>query len=216
MVVRRGEDWGSDGIPSGSVPRAFDDGQIFDLLRTGHREFCVVSGDLARTLGSSSSMPTAAFRRVPLDLIQITLRLDDGSIREVIAASHCFIRRSWWRGGVFTGKVLLICNAQYFRGLDVAPRGHPNDGKIEILEFSSQLGSRDRLKVFRRSRTGDHLPHPFIRFVQCASPTRVDTSGVVFVDGRKIGKAQVESCSPLPDMATAWIPLPPESLEGQD
>src|SRR3546814_18870326 len=51
-------------------------------------------------------------------------------------------------------------NAQYRGKWDVAPRGHPNDGRLDVLDADLPLD--ERLQVRGRLKTGTHLPHPRI------------------------------------------------------
>lgn len=216
MVVRRGSDWGESAIPDGGVRTLGTDEQVFEAIREGVRDFIVVGGDLAHTLGSFSSMNTTRYRRATLDLFELSFLDRRGVLDHFVGASHCLIRNPWWRGGMLFGSVLAICNAQFVRGRNVAPSGHPNDGKLEILEFGSELSLRDRWMVLRKLRTGDHLPHPKIGFRHVGTRTRLDGRGVVIVDGHKLGLGSLTECTPLPDAATVWIPLPRESLSVDD
>ena len=45
---------------------------------------------------------------------------------------------------------------------DVAPRGHPNDGAVELVDVAPTFGLVDRVKAWRRLPTGTHVPHPDI------------------------------------------------------
>src|SRR3546814_16850403 len=66
---------------------------------------------------------------------------------------HLIAERSWWRG-----RVVAAMNAQYRGKWDVAPRGHPNDGRLDVLAADPPLD--ERLPVRGRLKTGTHLPHP--------------------------------------------------------
>jgi diacylglycerol kinase family enzyme len=68
--------------------------------------------------------------------------------------SHVVARRSWWRG-----EVVAAMNAQFLGSWDVAPRGHPNDGRLDVLRVAD-LSVADRWKAWRRLPTGTHVPHP--------------------------------------------------------
>ncbi len=208
MVVRRGQEWGDVGVPDAAVPIVNSDRELFELLACDTREFVLAHGDLARTVGATEPTAGSAYRQVRLDLIGITFQDGGDKSRIVLAASHCLIRSPWWRGGFMSGPVVVICNAQYVKGRDLAPRSHPNDGKVEIVEFRSNLSIRDRSKVLNRTKTGDHVPHPSISVRQTSSRVELGSAGVVIVDGHKIGRGIVHDVEPLPDAATAWIPFP--------
>jgi hypothetical protein len=208
MVVRRGQEWGSPGRPPAGVPVALDDTHASRLVRTGCREFVVASGDMALTVGAVPPETGSAYRRLPLDLLMATLIDGDGHVQTIPVFSHCVIRSSLWKGGLFSGPITLVCNAQFIEGRDVAPRGHPNDGKVEILEISSELGPRERVHIFHRMRNGNHLPHPSIRFRQVSTATDFETKGVLIIDGVRQGHVRFTGVDVLPDAVTAWVALP--------
>lgn len=216
MVVRRGQNWGSTGTPDSTTPVAMDDAHASRLIEHGVREFVLASGDLARTVGATSPTPTSSYRRLPIDLMRISLLGTDGYSSRHFSMSHCLIRQRFSTGGVLRGRVSVICNAQYVHGHDVAPRGHPNDGKVEIVDFSKDLSIRQRLLVLRRSRTGDHLPHPMIQVRQVSEPTEWNAEGVVVIDGRRIGWRIVEGVELLCDEVIIWAASPSGAFETQD
>lgn len=47
-----------------------------------------------------------------------------------------------------------------FRGAEnLAPRGHPNDGRLDLID--GQLASHlDRRRAHKRTYAGSHVPHP--------------------------------------------------------
>jgi diacylglycerol kinase family enzyme len=56
---------------------------------------------------------------------------------------------------------VVIANGEYLRGLDVVPRGHPGDGRLEVHVHA--LGATQRRQMRARLATGTHLPHPGVR-----------------------------------------------------
>jgi hypothetical protein len=208
MVVVRGADWGRAGSPPSGTPVVRCNEDLAHLLIRNLREFILESGDLALTVGSDSPSADGGHRSLPLDLMGIEISSPRLGSQDILASSHCLIRSPWWRGGLLHGSITVLCNAQFFRGRDIAPRGHPNDGKIEIITFSSELRLRERWKICARLRTGDHLPHPLIDFRQISSATELHLRGVITVDGRKFGRAFLSTITPLPDAAAGWIPVP--------
>jgi len=135
----------------------------------------------------------------PIDLVHV--RLDDE--REIIAVAHVLARGPDWRGGWWRGDVLAVMNAEYIGRFDVAPRGHPNDGRVEVLAAGGDLGLRQRFEVRRRLPSGSHLPHPSIR----VRPVRAETFEFgrplrVRVDGVESGSARRIEIRVDPDAAT--------------
>ena len=86
----------------------------------------------------------------PIDLCRLTAQ----GVDEWFVA-HCVARNRWLHG-----PITFVMNAQFVGSWDVAPRSHPNDGVVDVLEISMGLG--DRLKARKRLATGTHVPHPLI------------------------------------------------------
>lgn len=208
MVIRRGEDWGVAGTPPAGIPIAHSDREASRLIVAGRREFILTAGDMARTIGASLSTDDCTYRRLVVDLVEIDLVDPRGAQQTVHMFGHCTIRSPWIFGGPLRRQVTVVCNAQFVHSLDLSPKGHPNDGKIELLEFLRSLSIRDRLQVRVRARNGDHLPHPNIRFRQVSDVVALDVTGVVVVDGRRLGRHTVQRVKPCPDAAIVWVPVP--------
>jgi diacylglycerol kinase family enzyme len=69
--------------------------------------------------------------------------------------------RRAWEGAAST---VVIANGEYLRGLDLVPRGHPGDGRLEVQVHA--VRGRQRRALRARLRTGTHLPHPDVRVAQ--------------------------------------------------
>ena len=81
---------------------------------------------------------------------------------------------------------------------DVAPRAHPGDGRLELVEATLSAG--ERLKARRRLPTGTHLPHPGIRIRRAESVQRDLPRGhAVWLDGERLGPAHALSIRVEPD-----------------
>jgi diacylglycerol kinase family enzyme len=77
-------------------------------------------------------------------------------------------------------------NAEFVGPFDVSPRGHPADGRVEVIAVDDGLGLRARLQARRRLRTGTHLPHPAISTRSSRAGEWVfDRPMAVAVDGRR-------------------------------
>jgi diacylglycerol kinase family enzyme len=79
-------------------------------------------------------------------------------------------------------------NAQYHGAWDVAPRGHPDDGRLDVLDADLPLD--ERLQVRSRLKAGTHVPHPRIveRHV-AALQIDLDRPTPVALDGDDVGPA---------------------------
>lgn len=202
MTIRRGEDWGRLGRPPADLLWFDDDASAAAAVDGGRREIGLGGGDMARTLGVGSVESAVAF---PIDLMEVST--SDG--RRVAALSHVMIRNrrwSWWRGSI-----VVVMNAQFIGRWDVAPRGHPNDGRVEVVEVDASMPLRQRFLAGRRLPTGAHVPHPHIR---TRSSTRyaitLPRKSRVMVDGRPWSGGSSSSDSTLtvsvvPDAFVAWI-----------
>lgn len=161
MTIEKGKDWGEPGrlSPIGHVVNTDAAARyaVSSARRVGSAipELGLVGGDLWRTCGGGRGgeehVRSDAALRVPVDLGSVLI---DGSLHWFTA--HLVARRSWWRG-----PIVAVMNAQFLGSWDVAPRGHPNDGRLDVLEVSMSTG--DRLKALGRLRSGTHVPHPDIR-----------------------------------------------------
>jgi hypothetical protein len=161
----------------------------------------VARGDLARTLGTASTSTNGEIGEFTLDLIRVVL--DDGIER--VACAHVVARSPWWRGSWWTGPVLAVMNAEFVGKWDVAPRGHPNDGRVEAFECDDSFPVRQRFAVSRRLPSGTHLPHPAITTssVRHANWT-FGRSVAVWLDGRSVGRSNRVEIVVLPDAATMY------------
>jgi diacylglycerol kinase family enzyme len=91
----------------------------------------------------------------------------------------------------FTGRAatVVVANGQYLHGLDVVPRGHPGDGRIEVQVYAQEPGQRAAMR--HRLTQGTHVPHPGI--VQATGRRVRVTCGrdlALEVDGRPRGRAR--------------------------
>ncbi len=157
MTVRRGEDWGSTGALATGAPVVESDRGLASLCRTDGpmpAEVGLTGGDLARTVGARGSpdeIRSGTDRpRLPIDIGIVTV---DGTAYPFVA--HVVVRRRWWRG-----RVVVVANAAFLGAWNVAPRSHPNDGRLEVIDAQLRIG--DRLKARRRLLSGSHVPHPDI------------------------------------------------------
>jgi hypothetical protein len=155
-------------------------------------------GDLARTLGASGPRDRQRLNELPIDLLEV--RLDDAE--PVVACAHVVARSPLRRGSWWRGPILAVMNAEFLGTHDVAPRGHPNDGRVETFLVDATMSLRHRLAARRRLATGTHVPHPSItsRSVRTATwsfPSEVEVS----IDHRRAGRARTIEVTVRPDAA---------------
>jgi hypothetical protein len=78
---------------------------------------------------------------------------------------------------------VVVASGQFVDGLDVVPRGHPGDGRLEVQVYALRRGERRAMRA--RLPRGTHLPHPRITTaVGKAVTIEVEGGGLpVVVDG---------------------------------
>jgi YegS C-terminal NAD kinase beta sandwich-like domain len=154
-------------------------------------------GDLHRTLGSPTGVAT---RRLPIDVMAVTA---DG--RVLTAVAHVVARRrgrcGWWRG-----RLAAVMNVDHIGTWDVAPRAHPNDGWLDVVEVDEAMSRRARWQAWRRLDTGTHLPHPDIATRRVRDVTlSFDPAVALWVDGVDRGDVRELRVSVAPDGAEIYI-----------
>ncbi|HEX4902061.1 MAG TPA: hypothetical protein VFV42_04575 [Acidimicrobiales bacterium] len=203
MTIRKGELWGGPGpLPEAGVVVGSDAEarRVVTDARRANRPvppLGLLGGDLARTCGSTGRadrLRGSEAQRLPVDLGEV---LVDGTLQFFVA--HLVARRSWWRG-----PVVAAMNAEFLGDWDVAPRSHPNDGRLDLLQ--ADLPPGDRWKARGRLRTGSHVPHPGIseRRVK-AVQLDLATGTRVWLDGECVGPARTLSIRCVPDALTVHV-----------
>jgi hypothetical protein len=184
MVVEKGQAWGTPGpLPEdGVVVRSDAEARaIVERCRRAGEPvppLGLLGGDLCRTLGGrgdEARLHSAEAMRLPVDLGAV---LVDGRLHWFVA--HLIARRGWW-----SGRIVAAMNAQFIGRWDVAPRSHPNDGKLDTIDADPPFG--DRLKARRRLPAGTHVPHPAIRERRVdAVQIELDRPTSVWLDGVRL------------------------------
>jgi diacylglycerol kinase family enzyme len=205
VTIRRGQEWGSPGaLPAGAVIVRSDKearAAVEGARRSGAPVpvLGLLGGDLARTLGGrgdEARLHSPDARHVPIDVGSVLL---DG--RQFWFVAHMVARRSWWRG-----RVVAAMNAQYLGDWDVAPRTHPNDGRLDLLDVDPAFGFTDRMKARRRLPRGAHLPHPGIVERRVTAWQVTFTPALrVWLDGEPMGAVKNVSLRVEPDALTVVV-----------
>ncbi len=199
MTTARGRPWGAPGgLPDdGAVVRS--DAEARAVVERARRAgepppaLGLLGGDLARTVGASGDlerMLSGEAMRLPADLGAVLL---DGRLHWFVA--HLVARRSWWRG-----RVVAVMNAQFLGSWDVAPRSHPGDGRLDVVDVASSLALGDRWKARRRLPQGTYLPHPAISVERVTAwQATFDPPLPVWLDGDAVGEVHHVSVRVEPD-----------------
>ena len=203
MTIEKGGSWGAPGpLPvNGAVARS--DAEVRSLVEAARRAnepvrpIGLLGGDLCRTLGGPSSEARLHSAEAMTFSVDIGSVLIDGLLHWF--AAHLVARRSWWHG-----RLVGVMNAQFLGSWDVAPRSHPGDGRLDVVDADPALG--ERLKARRRLPVGSHLPHPDI---QVRSVRAWQTDFVppldVWLDGEKVARAAKVAVRVEPDALTVVV-----------
>jgi hypothetical protein len=205
VTIKPGDEWGRQVTRPEHLVLAASDRAVVQALCDGAGwPVEVTGGDLARTLGVArvgGQQPGDTLNELPIDLAEVTLDERD----PIIACAHVVARSPWYRGHWLRGPLLAVMNAEFIGDWDIAPRGHPNDGRVEVFEVAAGMTVRHRLAARRRLRSASHVPHPDIssRSVRSHSwsfPSALD----VTIDGRHVGRARSIGVSVLADAALVY------------
>ncbi len=204
MTIRKGEPWGTVGpLPAGAV-RVHSDAELHLLVNAARSASAalpvvvLLGGSLMRAVGGGGDARRldGEVALLPVDLVRIDL--DDSTSW---AVAHVVARRSWWRG-----PIMAAMNAEFIGDWDVTPRGHPNDGRLDLLEVSPTMSMRDRWRAKRRLPAGAHVPHPAISVRQTASVLRTFERPVdVWADGVALGASRTVRLEVEPDALVVCV-----------
>jgi hypothetical protein len=188
VSIRRGEQWGHNGALPAEGVLVTSDAQAAALVDAARRDGTAVvpvgllGGDLCTTLGGrgdEARMRTADATRVTVDVGRAVL--DGGAPQHFVA--HLLARRRWWRG-----RTVAVMNAAWLGSWNVAPRAHPGDGRLDVVD--ARLSFTDRRKARARLPLGTHVPHPAISMQRIAELELVfERPTPIRLDGRIAGTA---------------------------
>ena len=224
MSIAKGRDWGEVGPIPGDAVFAATDCEAAAVVAAARRDgqpappVVLTGGDLARTLGAAGGRRPADG---PSETTGGRIKASSGRARPTTGArvwadmgaalvdgrlfwfaAHLVARRSWWRG-----RVLVVANAAFMGKGNVAPRAHPGDGRLDVIDARLRLG--DRIKARSRLGAGAHVPHPDIEQRRVtAAQFDLDPALNVYADGRPLGRAAAISVRVEPASLEVWLPLP--------
>jgi hypothetical protein len=198
VTIKKGEEWGRAGErPDGTIVVASDAQAraVIEPLRRAEEELPPLaprSGDIAKTLGVTGAH--GGGRVVPWDLGAALL---DGRLFWFVSslvAGEPFRR----------GRCVAVMNSPWLREWNIAPKAHPNDGLLDVLDM--QLSFNQARAAGRRARLGDHLPHPGIEVRRLAA-MQVDFTRplTVRLDGEVVGSFRNISVRVEPDALTVVV-----------
>lgn len=203
MTIRKGADWGKPEAVPGDAIFVSNDAEANEAISRPRRArrptppLCLTGGDLARTLGvrnNEASLRAGEGTHLRIDL---GVALVDGRLFWFV--SHLVARHSWWRG-----PIVIAANAAFIGDYNVAPKAHPADGLLDLIEANPTVG--ERLKARSRLRSGSHVPHPQIKIRRCtAAQLELERPTPITLDGIGHDKAKTLSIRVEPDALDIWI-----------
>lgn len=199
MTISKGSNWGSAVTRPDGLRVAATDAELAMMVTDGSAQPVAASGgDLFKTMGSRPLGDRTKVMAFPVDLVDVSL---DGGTPHV-AVAHVVAHLPRARGGAWRGPIVAVMNAEFIGAYDVAPRGHPNDGRVETFSVAADMSLRQRWELRRRLRNASHLPHPQIATRSIRNATfAFDVALRVAVDGIDIGRARSIEVAVRPDAA---------------
>ena len=159
MTIQKGQPWG---VPIRVPIETRDVASDVDLSHGSQTDFHIVTGgDLFHALGRPR-VPVVGEERtlVRIDALRCTVATPSHDV-VVLAASHVSIGQ-WWTVPWRIQRFVCITNPGIYKGRNIAPRAHPNDGFLDILAIDDAMPWRQRIASRQRATTGNHVPHPHI------------------------------------------------------
>lgn len=211
MTIERGMPWGEPMSLPESAPVAGSDRELASLIeqRMGSGTSIVVGltdGDLHRTLGSPrhsvADLHSGSGMGFPMDIgVLSSDEIDRGG--PTIFTAHLIATTST-RGVLWRGRTIIVMNAAFRGAQNLAPRSHPNDGRLDVID--GRLGMVDRRRALDRTTTGSHVPHPDLRVSHVREKDfESDTPLQIHVDGVRIGSVRSFAVRCIPDAATIIV-----------
>lgn len=204
MSVEKGADWGERARPPADLQVFADSADALAMLSVERRAnrplppIGLQAGDLVRTLGGPTTPDLATADEALHVTIDLGAVLLDGSLHWFL--DHLVARRAWLRG-----RVLAVANAAFMGEWNIAPRAHPSDGKLDMVDVGS-MSMSDRWRARTRLPMGTHLPHPDITVRRIdAAQFELDRPTPIWLDGRSVGEAQNVSVRVEADAVDVWI-----------
>lgn len=225
MTIRPGEPWGEPGPLAADAPVLDSDAAAaavlqarYDALAAEERgalgggalgEIGLVGGDLHRTLGApgrdAAQLRGGAGVRFPVDVGVVALPGGERVFLAHLVAQPRTVAGAargvrWW-----SVRTLAVMNAGFVDDMDLGPRSHPNDGRLDVTDGELPRGQRRAGR--RRARTGTHIPHPALR-TRTARSLTVDAEGRdlhVWLDGVHVGAARSLPIRCIPDAVTVVV-----------
>ena len=213
MTIEKGRSWGAPGALADDAPVVAEDRAAALVVAAAFAagrppgELGLLGGDLHRSLGaprhSADALRAGEGTRFPIDVGAVELDgRPDVFVAHLVATEH----RS---GRLWRGHTVILVNGSFVGPLDLGPKAHPNDGRLDLTEGALPPGQRRTGR--RRALTGTHLPHPELRSKQVRSLDVVSAEVGrgrplhVWLDGHHVGRVDELRVTCRPDAVTVVV-----------
>ncbi len=201
--MKPGTNWGEESEVPHDALWVDSDAAARELVVAARRarkplpRLCLTGGDIAKSLGGGRGAERLRSRRCTHARIDLGAVLIDGRIDWFLA--HLVARRSW-----LVGRVVVVANSDFMGQWNIAPRAHPGDGILDLVDANPRWG--DRLKARGRLPSGSHVPHPDIKTSRATSfQIEFERPTPIRLDGTLVGSAKRLSVRCEPDSLDVWI-----------
>ena len=199
MTIQKGQPWGTPirvPLETRDVPSDLDlsHGTTTDL-------HIVTAGDLFHSLGQPR-IPSVGDERtlVRIDALHCTVSTSTSQNRVILASSHVSVGQ-WWTVPWRVQRFVCITNPGIYKGLNIAPKAHPNDGYFDVVAIDAAMPWRQRIAARQRASAGNHVPHPNISITRDTATDIIRQSARerLIIDGQQIDDWQKIVVEMLPD-----------------
>ena len=157
-------------------------------------------GDFIKVLGLEGVRNVDQCLRVILDAVSVEYVDVEGYSHQDVCIGSFHIGNRFLRGAIS-----IVSNSGYWRGREVAPRSHPNDGKLDIVELSAAMKWAQRRMAWKKALTGSHLPHPLIQYSQGEFFQWSGKNRRLVIDGKFVSQVQKVSCRVQSDCLELFV-----------
>ncbi|MFM8954990.1 MAG: hypothetical protein ACKOH9_04280 [Actinomycetota bacterium] len=206
MTIKRGQDWGQL-VERPDRLHVFDDDSSFGSFLSDNRaldwssmNFAILKSEAARDLGlSGARTDSSQMLRTSFDLIEVQAQVGD------LRITRFLVGQAVLGNGFFRGRTVGVFNVSFHAGRDWAPRAHPNDGKMDVVEFAKDMKFAQRFAAYRKLKTGSHLPHPDVSYHQSTAYEYDDLRATrLTVDSLDLGAVKTCTFQVIVDAVTLY------------
>jgi len=206
MTIGKNEKWGTvvscpPGLPLFSSSRSLSVflTQHSELLQSSSPFECRLYARNFHTLLGLKRKRSEQCLRIPIDVVRVEGAKCGARFSFVAIDTILLTTRFPF------GEYLLLTNSGFWWGRRFAPRAHPNDGKMDVVEIDENMTFRQRFLGFRRAKWSTHLPHPQIAYEQRVTVDWRGGERRLWIDGRRLPRVSELYAQVLPDALVLYV-----------